>query len=160
MEAAEKNSDESEIANNMTSDKKVMQYSQAIKNIIWSRSTSDLGQIAVIGDYRFTIYNVYDDANGNVDLYMCWDNDYRFKRNLRTMGDITALDFDDKCLTFASATQMGWICTWNVNDQQLLTKFQIMNPNFKNISDSINMLRDINQEKCILSYSFKSQILY
>ena len=59
----------------------------------------------------------------NVEITEIWDNDIRFDKEIRSLGKFTSIDFDDKCKTFVTGTNMGWICVWDLVKREFLSKF-------------------------------------
>lgn len=101
MEAQKKHqnnmSDDSENMNTSNKSKAFIDYDGHIEKIFTSRNTSVLGYIAIVSQYRFTIYNLYDDQQGSVDMHQEWDHDIRFEQSHRIDGKIITLDFDKNC---------------------------------------------------------------
>jgi len=75
------------------------------------------------------------------------------------LGKLISLDFENKCKTFITGTNLGWICIWNLEDKELMSKFQIRNEITRR-PDVCNLLRDHDGENTVLSYSNKTMNLY
>lgn len=108
-----------------------------------------MGYLGLLSDFRFTIYNAYDDKLGNAEQFLIWDHNLRFDKSLRALGKLTALDFENECSTFITATNQGWICVWNLGEKQLAKKFKLP----LETPDGCNLLRNYFAETHIISYS-------
>ena len=104
---------------------KYLNHNEPISALFTSSNISDLGYLAIVSKYRFTIYFVQDDNNGSCETSMVWDKDYRFDKSLTQMGLILSLDFEKSCLTFVTGTHLGWILIWNLKDKQLIRRFRV-----------------------------------
>lgn len=90
--------------NEQVSDRKVIEHDSEIQYVFASRNNGAMGYLGLVSDFRFTIYSAYDDKLGNAEQHIVWDNNLRFDRTLRALGKLTALDFENKCSTFITAT--------------------------------------------------------
>lgn len=142
--------------NEQVADRKVIEYGSEIQYVFASRNNGAMGYLGLVSDFRFTIYNAYDDKLGNAERFLVWDNDLRFDKSLRALGKLKALDFENECSTFITATNQGWICVWHLGDKQLTRKFRLS----YETPDGCDLLRDYFKETYIISYSNSSMNLY
>jgi len=76
----EKHSDDSDQPPSEVLDLNFLEYSEPIRAIFASRFETELGYLMLIGNLRFTIYDVYDDSVGGTEHALIWDKQYRFDR--------------------------------------------------------------------------------
>ena len=123
LEKAEKNSEESELTSESNLCKKCLELDFSINSIFTSRSSSTASQFAVVGNQRFQIFSCYDDQGGNVEVSESWNHDFRFNRDLKQLGTIMAIGFSYDCKSFVTSMNMGWVCTWSLEDKVMTNKF-------------------------------------
>jgi hypothetical protein len=75
------------------------------------------------------------------------------------MGKLISLDFENKCKTFITGTNLGWVCIWNLEEKELMSTFQIRNE-ITGRPDVCNLLRNHDGENTVLAYSNKTMNLY
>lgn len=66
--------------------KKLLDYDQEIESIFTSGNMGDLSYMCIVSKMRFSIFYIQEDNTGSVDFNLIWDNDYRFKKQLKSMG--------------------------------------------------------------------------
>ena len=84
--------------------------------------------LTLISKLRFSIYRVQDDSQGSADVTLVWDNDYRFDKELRAMGQITAIDFEQYCQTFISCSQSGVVIIWDFHEKRIIRRVMTGEP--------------------------------
>lgn len=159
MEEADKNSEESELAEKKSIIMKTVECDQAIQRIFTNRSTAQLGNVAVVSPMRLQIYNVYQDAHGHIDTNKVWDLNYRFDKELKHLGDILAVEFEVMVRFFAASTATGWIIVGDPANKQVVSKIQVTDPKTGQ-PDIVDLLKMPNFDEGILSFSHKSGSLY
>ena len=95
----------------------------------------------------------------NAEVVEVWDNDLRSDPKVRSLGKLISLDFENQCKTFITGTNLGWVCIWNLDDKELMSKFQVRDEITRR-PDVCNLLRDHDGENTVLSYSNKTMNLY
>ena len=100
---------------------------------------------------------MYDDGMQQIEYTEVWDKDIRFDRNVRNYGKMISLDFENKCKTFITGTNLGWIVVWDLLNKCKLNAIQVLN---NERPDQCNLIRDFSNERVIVSYSNKSMNLY
>ena len=116
--------------------------------------------MAIIAAFRFTIYDVYDNAANGCDYHVVWDNDFRFDQTLSNLGFITCLDFEQTCTTCLTGTSNGWILMWDLGEQYLLKKFKAVDPRCQTAKVNVNMIRTHTENKFCYSYDESTQALW
>jgi len=109
---------------------------------------------------RFTIYEISDNNNGGCDWVALWDNDYRFSKKLKQLGQILCLDFEPTGTSFVTGSQTGWICIWDLEEKTLLRKFPLINPDPPKGAERCNLVRAPMTNRTIYCYNVKSQNLF
>lgn len=73
-----KNSDDSD--NNMgnATGLNFLEFDEPIKGIFASRHETEVGYTCIVGNYRFSVYDICDNGNHGTDYTLVYDNDYRF----------------------------------------------------------------------------------
>ena len=107
--------------------KKFLDYDLEIESIFTSSNMSDLSYLCIVSKLRFSIFYIQDDNIGGTDFSLIWDNDYRFNRQLKQMGQILSLDFENSCKTFVVGTQLGWICLWDFSERAMRYRIRVKN---------------------------------
>jgi hypothetical protein len=114
---------------------KFLLYDQEIDSIYTTSNMSDLSYICITSRLRYSIYYIQDDNMGSADFTLIWNNDYRFDKHLKSMGQILTMDFHKSCKTFITGSQLGWICIWSLCDRVLMHRIRVKAPG----SDQIQM---------------------
>jgi len=91
-----------------------LEYDEPIRCIFTSRHESEVGYTCLLGNMRFTIYDIYDNSSGGTDYNLLWDHCYRFIREQKCLGQIECIDFEKECKTFVSGTSLNWIMLWDM----------------------------------------------
>ena len=107
---------------------KFLEYSHDIESIFTTSNLCDLSYLCIVCRFRFSIFYIQDDNVGSADFNLIWDNDYRFNRTLKSMGQVLCLDFEKNAKTFITGTQCGWVCVWDLNDRVLKHRVRVKNP--------------------------------
>lgn len=76
---------------------KFLDYNEEIESIFTTNNMGDLSYMVIVSKMRFSIFYIQDDNIGSADFNLIWDNDYRFKKELKSMGQIFCLDFEKSC---------------------------------------------------------------
>ena len=116
----QKNSEDSD--NNMGSSTGLnyLEYDEPIKSIFTSRHETEVGYTCLIGNYRFTVYDICDNGNSGTEYTLLWDHCYRFDMEQKVMGQIECADFGDGCKTLVTGTNLCWIILWDIKQKVLL----------------------------------------
>ena len=76
-------SDHAEAVNRGTSK---IEYDEDIQGIFFGRHETDMGLVCLIGEKRFTVFDIYDNGSGGVESHMLWDKNYRFDKKCKFVG--------------------------------------------------------------------------
>ena len=80
-----------------------------------SDSTARYAYVAVLGKMRIAVFYMQEDLSTTADYTVILDKDYKFDKELRGMGQITAVGFENtKCGEFLTCSQIGWLCLWSL----------------------------------------------
>jgi hypothetical protein len=111
----------------------------------------------------FSVYTVCDDGNGNSEISEkdeIWTLDYTHDKELKYIGKITSLDFNNSCTSFVTGSNLGWICIWGLEHRELKSKFKISLDDCPERLLQCDLLRDFNDERLLIHYENKSMNLF
>lgn len=74
------------------------------------------------------------------------------------MGKICCLDFEDKCVTFVTGTENGWIQIWDLQNKCLIRRFRLFDPISKKVLPC-NIIRVLKAERAVISYNLRTRSL-
>lgn len=129
-----------------------------LTNIYHSRNFSPFGYLAIVGPHRLMIYYIYDEDCTGADQDLVWDINYRFDNSVKKYGMHNCIDFEDKCLTFVSGTNIGNVCIWNLEERAMTHTVRVINPKTRR-PQVIDLIRNIDHERKFVTFDFITQTL-
>lgn len=130
---------------------------------IWSIAQShiknDFCYIGFIGSWRFTVYSMYMDLTSVCELNSRFDCNFHRKKELKAYGQPLCMDFEESALTFVTGSNIGWICTYDITCMNIIDALFVRNPRNPHQIESIDLIRDICQERYLVCYSMRTQHL-
>ena len=134
----------------------MIEIDEKIENLFHSRNNSPYGYLVILCQEKFYLFYVYEEDLQGCEKDLIWEYDYKFEKEVRKYGKILCVDFEDKCETFVTGTNSGWVCCWDIHDRVIKHSFRVVNPTSKR-PEAVNLIRDINEERIIVTYSYLSQ---
>lgn len=127
-----------------------IEIGQDIEAIEISSVYCQFSHLAVLCHMRFLIY--YVSADGTFEYKLMWDLNYKLNNNIAKWGSQICLDFHRDETSFITASNLGAICVWSLEERELTKAYLIELSSFSK-SLSISIVRDISKHDKVVCYS-------
>lgn len=154
----DKESDNSEVAEDETTGVKVLETDHDIECIYPSRTSSPYGYLVVRCAKLFQVYYVYEEEQSGCEMDKVWEVEFRFSREYSRFGQHRCFDFEQECASFVSGTTLGYLCLWNLKDRKLESHLPVRDYKSGKLSP-IDKVFYVKEADLIVTFSLSTQSL-